>query len=125
MQIPPLDLRQVELIKGPASALYGGGAIGGLVNLTSKRPTTRQEAELTLNQTTLPGHTADAQVQAHLPNGNRLELKAVGSLFDGSITANTHYLKGSQLNYYAEPLHSLLRGKIQPGVGAECSRRPV
>ena len=38
MQIPPLDLRQVEYIKGSASTLYGGGAIGGLINLLSKRP---------------------------------------------------------------------------------------
>ena len=40
MQIPPLDLRQVEYIKGSASTLYGGGAIGGLINLLSKRPST-------------------------------------------------------------------------------------
>jgi iron complex outermembrane receptor protein len=37
LQIPPLDLRQVEYIKGSASTLYGGGAIGGLVNLLTKR----------------------------------------------------------------------------------------
>lgn len=53
MQIPPLDLKQVELIKGSASTLYGGGAIGGLVNLISKRPGDEQEAVLTLNQTSL------------------------------------------------------------------------
>ncbi len=39
MQIPPLDLRQVEYIKGSASTLYGGGAIAGLINLISKEPT--------------------------------------------------------------------------------------
>jgi outer membrane receptor for ferrienterochelin and colicins len=39
MQIPPLDLRQVEYIKGSASTLYGGGAISGLINLISKEPT--------------------------------------------------------------------------------------
>ncbi len=33
LQIPPLDLKQVEVIKGSASTLYGGGAIAGLVNL--------------------------------------------------------------------------------------------
>ena len=38
LQIPPLDLRQVEYIKGSASTLYGGGAIGGLINLLSKKP---------------------------------------------------------------------------------------
>lgn len=38
MQIPPLDLRQVEYIKGGASTLFGGGAISGLINLISKEP---------------------------------------------------------------------------------------
>jgi len=37
LQIPPLDLRQVEYVKGSASTLYGGGAISGLVNLLTKK----------------------------------------------------------------------------------------
>ena len=53
MSIPPLDLKQVELIKGSASTLYGAGAIGGLVNLISKKPTAEQEGIFTINQTTL------------------------------------------------------------------------
>lgn len=48
MQIPPLDLRQVEYIKGGASTLYGGGAISGLINLISKEPT-HEETLLHLN----------------------------------------------------------------------------
>lgn len=36
VQIPPLNLKQVEIIKGSASTLYGGGAIAGLVNLVTK-----------------------------------------------------------------------------------------
>ncbi|MEX0720170.1 MAG: TonB-dependent receptor [Balneolaceae bacterium] len=46
MQIPPLDLRQVEVIKGANSTLYGGGAIAGLINLITKEP--REERELSL-----------------------------------------------------------------------------
>ena len=38
LEIPPLDLKQVEVIKGPASTLYGGGAIAGVVNFISKTP---------------------------------------------------------------------------------------
>ena len=53
LSIPPLDLRQVELIKGSASTLYGGGAIGGLINLISRRPTGKQEGVMILNQSTL------------------------------------------------------------------------
>ena len=41
LQIPPVDLGQVEVIKGVASALYGAGAMGGVVNLIARRPTER------------------------------------------------------------------------------------
>ena len=54
LTVPPLDLRQVELIKGSNSTLYGGGAIAGLVNLVGKMPTlgTPQYAA-SFNQTSL------------------------------------------------------------------------
>jgi outer membrane receptor protein involved in Fe transport len=38
LQIPPTDLEQVEVIKGVASALYRAGALGGVVDLISRRP---------------------------------------------------------------------------------------
>jgi iron complex outermembrane receptor protein len=53
LQIPPMDLGQVEVIKGVASALYGAGAMGGVVNLLTRRPGEEREAELLLNQSTL------------------------------------------------------------------------
>lgn len=56
LQIPPMDLGQVEVIKGAASALYGSTALGGVVNLISRRP--GDERELLLNQTTLGGSDA-------------------------------------------------------------------
>ena len=43
LQTPPLDLRQVEIIKGSSSTLYGGGAIAGLINLITKVPTDKRE----------------------------------------------------------------------------------
>ncbi len=42
-QIAPLDLGRVEIIRGAASALYGGQALGGVVNLFSREPTRRHE----------------------------------------------------------------------------------
>jgi outer membrane receptor for ferrienterochelin and colicins len=53
LTIPPLDLRQIELIKGAASTLYGGGAIAGLINLISRRPSLAPDASFLVNQTTL------------------------------------------------------------------------
>ncbi|MCF0063485.1 TonB-dependent receptor plug domain-containing protein [Dyadobacter chenwenxiniae] len=55
LQIPPLDLKQVEVIKGAASTLYGGGAIAGLVNLISKTPKDEQELKFHLNGTSAGG----------------------------------------------------------------------
>jgi outer membrane receptor for ferrienterochelin and colicins len=56
LQIPPMDLAQVEVIKGVASALYGASALGGVVNLISRRPS--HDRELLLNQTTRGGTDA-------------------------------------------------------------------
>src|SRR5690606_24944677 len=55
LQTPPLDLKQVEVIKGSSSTLYGGGAIAGLVNLISKTPTEERELNLHLNGTSAGG----------------------------------------------------------------------
>ena len=52
LQIPPMDLGQVEVIKGVASALHGAGAMGGVVNLLSRRPGDEAEREILLNQST-------------------------------------------------------------------------
>lgn len=55
LQTPPLDLKQVEVIKGSASTLYGGGAIAGLVNLISKTPGEARELSFMLNGTSAGG----------------------------------------------------------------------
>jgi iron complex outermembrane receptor protein len=43
LETPPLDLRQVEIIKGATTALYGPSALGGVVNLLSRRPDEARE----------------------------------------------------------------------------------
>ncbi|TXI15984.1 MAG: hypothetical protein E6Q66_00505 [Pedobacter sp.] len=53
LQILPLDLKQVKIIKGTASTLYGGGAIAGIINLISKTPADQPELSFTLNRSTL------------------------------------------------------------------------
>jgi outer membrane receptor for ferrienterochelin and colicins len=55
LQIAPLDLKQVEVIKGSSSTLYGGGAIAGLVNLVSKTPTDQRQLNFLLNGTSALG----------------------------------------------------------------------
>ena len=68
LQIPPMDLGGVEIIKGVASALYGSSALGGVVNLRSRQPDDEPIRELLLNQTTLGGSDVVAFVGNRLPS---------------------------------------------------------
>ena len=71
LQIPPTDLRQVEVIKGAASALYGPAALGGVINLISKRPGDEFEAGMAI----VLHHLAEA-VQMVLTHGRGPQMKA-------------------------------------------------
>lgn len=55
MQIAPLDLKQVEVIKGASSTLYGAGAIAGIVNLITKTPSEEPELSFMINGTSALG----------------------------------------------------------------------
>jgi iron complex outermembrane receptor protein/outer membrane receptor for ferrienterochelin and colicins len=55
LEIPPLDLKQVEVIKGPSATFYGGGAIAGVVNFISKTPTEKPFTSMIFNQTSAFG----------------------------------------------------------------------
>jgi len=53
LQIPPMDLSQVEVIKGVASALYGAGAMGGVINMIARRAGDDPVRDVLLNQSTV------------------------------------------------------------------------
>ena len=55
MQVPPLNLKQVEVVKGCQSTLYGSGAIAGLVNLVTREPTRQRELSFLVNGTSALG----------------------------------------------------------------------
>lgn len=64
LQIPPTDLGQVEIIKGAASALYGPSALGGVINLVSRRPASEPQSELLVNATSRGGQDVTAYSSA-------------------------------------------------------------
>jgi len=68
LQVTPLDLEQVEVIKGASSTLYGGGAIAGLINLISKTPDETPETSFMLNATSAQGFDASAFHSRELGN---------------------------------------------------------
>ena len=50
--IAPIDIDRVEIVTGGASALFGANAVGGVVNLLSRRPGTEANREILLSQST-------------------------------------------------------------------------
>ena len=44
----PYNFSQVEVVRGPASVLFGSGSIGGLINMVSKTPQFDPQAEISL-----------------------------------------------------------------------------
>jgi len=87
LQIPPTDLGQVEVIKGSASALYGASALGGVINLVSKRPGDAFEAEVLGNVTTRGGQDLTAYAAGPLSGTAGL-----------SLTAGAHHQGGQDLD---------------------------
>jgi outer membrane receptor for ferrienterochelin and colicins len=55
LDILPLDLKQVEIIKGPSATFYGGGAIAGVVNFISREPGDEPATNLIFNLTSAGG----------------------------------------------------------------------
>lgn len=44
----PFTLERIEVLKGPASVLYGQGSVGGIINLVTKRPLDTRHGEIQL-----------------------------------------------------------------------------
>lgn len=78
LQIAPTDLGQVEIIKGAASALYGPSALGGVINLVSRRPGETPEGEVLANLTSRNGQ--DLTAYAATPLGSDWGASLVGGL---------------------------------------------
>ena len=87
LQIPPTDLGQVEVIKGVASALYGAGALGGVVDLISRRPAKEPAREALVNRTSRGG--TDATLFATQPFTER---------WSGTLLAGGHWQQRNDID---------------------------
>lgn len=83
LDILPLDLKQVEIIKGPSATFYGGGAIAGVINFISKEPEDRPVTSIIFNQTTALG------TDFSLFNSRKFE--RFGYAFLGSVNYQNEY----------------------------------
>lgn len=77
--------QRIEVLRGPASVMYGEGAIGGAINVISKKPSwlPRNEAEISLD-TNLTRRLAVDSTGPINPNVS-YRLAAIGNMSDGWV----------------------------------------
>lgn len=83
LDILPLDLKQVEIIKGPSATFYGGGAIAGVINFVSREPEDEPVTNMIFNLTSAGG--ADFSVFSSR------KFKRLGYTFLGSVNYQNEY----------------------------------
>lgn len=70
--IPNSMVERIEVIKGPASTLYGSEAVGGLINVITKNPIKAPIISLDLNSTSYGEYTLDGAVKAKIGKANTM-----------------------------------------------------
>lgn len=76
--IPPLDMiERIEVVRGPMSTLYGADAMGGVINIITKRISDKWVGSLT--------HSRTFQENSDLGNDTTTDFSASGPLIEGVL----------------------------------------
>ena len=78
LDISPVDLKRVEVIKGASSSLYGAQALGGVINLISKPPS--GNSEVLLNRRTMGVTDAATWLSRRLSEQSGVSLLVSGTI---------------------------------------------
>ncbi|MDP9802276.1 TonB-dependent receptor [Acinetobacter calcoaceticus] len=63
-----VNIQAIDFLKGPMAAMYGQGAIGGIMNITTKQPEWTQKNEVSLSGSTLEEYRASLDSTGALNN---------------------------------------------------------
>ncbi|WP_242691003.1 TonB-dependent siderophore receptor [Lysobacter enzymogenes] len=80
--VPQLfNIERIEVLKGPAGALYGGGDPGGVINYVSKKPKRESERSIELQAGNYGFRAASVELTGPLANNERIRYR-VGAYAD-------------------------------------------
>jgi ferric enterobactin receptor len=75
--VPAEEVERIEILRGPAAARYGSGAMGGVINIITKRPTDKLHGSMTV-YTLFPEDSAEG-------TGKRANFNLSGPLTDSLV----------------------------------------
>ncbi len=79
MGIPNVMVERIEIIKGPASTLYGSEAVAGIINIITKSPAKAHRLFVDINTNTYREHNLDLMTKAKL---GKVEMLFGGNYFN-------------------------------------------
>ena len=98
--IPTSLIKQIEIIKGPSSTLYGTEAVAGVINILTKNPKDVSPIEL---DAFLTSHQEKNIDFAFAPKMNKVDM-----LFSGNLFQMSHFLDDNADNFSDIPLSERL-----------------
>ncbi|MCP1466534.1 TonB-dependent siderophore receptor [Pseudomonas sp. S3E17] len=88
LQIEPYSLERIEVLKGPASVLYGQNQPGGIVNMVSKRPSETPVHQVVLEAGTYEHKSAAIDLSGPLDEQGQFLYRLTGLANDGQDEIN-------------------------------------
>ena len=94
-----VNIQAIDFLKGPMAAMYGQGAIGGIMNITTKQPEWTQKNEVSLSGSTLEEYRASLDSTGALNDGlaYRLGLAYENNQSFRDQVESQHYFVAPQL----------------------------
>ena len=111
--IPMFNVERIEIVKGAGSALYGTSAVGGVINIITKKA----EKNFNLNLNTFLGYYTKPRFEQWVWNENGsfysgLNLSYSQKIKNYSIILSGQYINDQSYRYYDDAIRTSLFSKI-------------
>lgn len=108
-QIPMSNVERIEIIEGPMSVIYGSDAIGGIINVITKKPL-RQKKSITAN--TYFDGVGNKNFDANIQLGNFKN----SSKWSASVDGGRHFFEGRDFDLSTRQLDWKPKTKVFGGI---------
>lgn len=84
------DVERLEILKGPQGAIYGTNALGGIVNIVSKKATQEQKARLSVSTGNIGMASSNFMLQGGITDSISARFNVQRSVDDGTMVETTY-----------------------------------